>query len=347
MTSPISVGSTANISAIGNTETVDLQTLMLSVMAEKTQLLDEKIRGQVGMIQAKNETLKQLNSFINEAQVSMNTATGLDQSNQLKTSDDGKNLTITVGDGDYTITVPKDNTDQSWTITDKNGNTTKIWGDPHVNEDADGSRIDWDFKEQSTFMLDDGTKITVDTAPWGNGMTVSSGLTITRGDEVVQVTGIDTNNVKLENDAETGGRTIDATTNDGDIFKMGSGDASTWYNESGGRITTDQAMTTEKINEVTVETNDVELSEEFKAFLQANPDIAYTDSDGDGKLTTTEYKSLISSMESFRDSLTSSSQLEMTMMQSDMNKYNQTFEALSNFISKYNQSLGTITGNLR
>lgn len=47
------------------------------------------------------------------------------------------------------------------------------------------------------------------------------------------------------------------------------------------------------------------------------------------------------------DSLTSTSQLDMTQLQATMNKYNQTFEALSSFISKYFQSLQTITSNLR
>ena len=100
-------------------------------------------------------------------------------------------------------------------------------------------------------------------------------------------------------------------------------------------------------NEVAIETNDVEMSQAMKDFLAANPQIAYTDSDGDGKLTATEYKTLMDNLARERDSLTSTSQLDMTMLQSTMSKYNQTFEALSNFTSKYFQSLQTITGNLR
>lgn len=55
----------------------------------------------------------------------------------------------------------------------------------------------------------------------------------------------------------------------------------------------------------------------------------------------------IENLKGFTESLTSTSQLDMAQLQSTMGKYNQTFEQLSNFISKYQQSLGTITGNLR
>lgn len=47
------------------------------------------------------------------------------------------------------------------------------------------------------------------------------------------------------------------------------------------------------------------------------------------------------------EALTSQSQLETTKLQQTINKYNQSFEMLSNFINKYYQSLGTIIQNLR
>lgn len=80
----------------------------------------------------------------------------------------------------------------NWTITDKQtGFTTKISGDPHVDTDADGKN-DWDFKKDMTFILSDGTKITVNTTQYrGNSdLTMSSGLTITRGDQSIVVKGL-------------------------------------------------------------------------------------------------------------------------------------------------------------
>ena len=47
------------------------------------------------------------------------------------------------------------------------------------------------------------------------------------------------------------------------------------------------------------------------------------------------------------EALTSQSQLETTKLQQTINKYNQTFEMLSNFINKYFQSISTIIQNLR
>ena len=76
-----------------------------------------------------------------------------------------------------------------WQITGPDGKVTKIWGDPHVAE-GDGGK--WDFKKNSTFVLGDGTRINVTTAPWGNGgMTVTQGLEIISGNDRVTVSGID------------------------------------------------------------------------------------------------------------------------------------------------------------
>jgi len=76
-----------------------------------------------------------------------------------------------------------------WKITGPDGKTTRVWGDPHVAE-GDGGK--WDFKRNSTFVLGDGTRINVSTAPHGNsGMTVTSGLEIISGNDRVTVSGID------------------------------------------------------------------------------------------------------------------------------------------------------------
>lgn len=47
------------------------------------------------------------------------------------------------------------------------------------------------------------------------------------------------------------------------------------------------------------------------------------------------------------EALTSQSQLETTKLQQTINKYNQSFEMLSNFINKYYQSINTVIQNLR
>ncbi len=47
---------------------------------------------------------------------------------------------------------------------DKGRKITRIWGDPHVDEDGDG-KDDWHFGKDSTFVLPDGTKLCLDTEP--------------------------------------------------------------------------------------------------------------------------------------------------------------------------------------
>lgn len=88
--------------------------------------------------------------------------------------------------GGYTVEATKQH---EWIITGPDGKTTRIWGDPHVAE-GDGGK--WDFKRDSTFVLGDGTRINVKTAPWKDGkMTVTSELEVISGNDRVNVTGID------------------------------------------------------------------------------------------------------------------------------------------------------------
>ncbi|QSQ18665.1 DUF1521 domain-containing protein [Pyxidicoccus parkwayensis] len=75
-----------------------------------------------------------------------------------------------------------------WSITGPDGKSTRVWGDPHV-EESDGGKFD--FKKNATFTLGDGTMINVTTKPYGNGMTVTGGLDIISGDSHVSVTDID------------------------------------------------------------------------------------------------------------------------------------------------------------
>ncbi len=74
-----------------------------------------------------------------------------------------------------------------------------------------------------------------------------------------------------------------------------------------------------------------------------------TDDDGDGlrEYNSAEWDVNIEALKGKIESLTSQSQLETTKLQQTINKYNQTFEMLSNFINKYFQSISTIIQNMR
>ncbi|MEW9898999.1 DUF1521 domain-containing protein [Chitinivorax sp. PXF-14] len=71
----------------------------------------------------------------------------------------------------------------------KTGEDYLVHGDPHVNVDGQHA---FDFWGTTSFNLDDGTKLTINTTDAGNGMTLASKVTITNGDYGVQVSGVDT-----------------------------------------------------------------------------------------------------------------------------------------------------------
>ena len=92
----------------------------------------------------------------------------------------------------YAISMGDDN---SVNIHNKlTGENYQVWGDPHVNIDGQHA---FDFWGTTTFALDDGTKVTVQTTPWANSAsaTLASKVTITNGNYGVQVSGIDSNSV--------------------------------------------------------------------------------------------------------------------------------------------------------
>jgi len=73
-------------------------------------------------------------------------------------------------------------------VRDSDGNATRIWGDPHV--DYNGKHIG-DFWGTTTFVLENGTKITINTekSPW-NDSTYAEQIVVTRGDQALVVDGV-------------------------------------------------------------------------------------------------------------------------------------------------------------
>jgi hypothetical protein len=103
-----------------------------------------------------------------------------------------------------------------WKVTGPDCKTTRVWGDPHVDE-GDGGK--WDFKRDSTFVLGDGTRINVSTAPWGN-MTVTKQLEIISGNDRVVVADIDKGKGKVGQVTKDGFANVNSFGNK-DVFVMG------------------------------------------------------------------------------------------------------------------------------
>ncbi len=86
---------------------------------------------------------------------------------------------IVMTDGNYTIEMDA----PTVIIYDQEGcEITKIWGDPHVNENGSGS-AQWHFGEDSTFILPDGTKICCDTEPNHNNEWYIVGVDVVAGND--------------------------------------------------------------------------------------------------------------------------------------------------------------------
>lgn len=113
--------------------------------------------------------------------------------------------------------------------------STKIWGDPHLDAGNDGVN-DADFWKDSTLALEDGTKITIGTREQeGTDMTFADLLTITKGDQAVEVSGLMNGADALNiGDVNTNGVELDAATNDGHVLVEGQGND--WHLQDGRTI---------------------------------------------------------------------------------------------------------------
>jgi Domain of Unknown Function (DUF1521) len=127
---------------------------------------------------------------------------------------DGTNTAkINLGDG-YRLEIDERNS-QMTIINDKTGEKTRIWGDPHV--EIDGKHA-YDFWGTTTFTLENGTKITINTEQWNGNPNayVASQVVITKGDNAIIVDGISQNKLgDLSVSMSNNGYAVDAATRDG------------------------------------------------------------------------------------------------------------------------------------
>jgi hypothetical protein len=134
----------------------------------------------------------------------------------------------------------------------KTGEDYKIWGDPHVNIDG---KHEFDFWGTTTFALEDGTKVTIETVTAGNNMTLASTVNITNGDYGVQISGVDTHKVgdlKI-NEAEGWGQTLDWTHDDGNVLQE---------NQAGkGFLAVDSQGKIHKVDQAYINKTDLQLNQ--------------------------------------------------------------------------------------
>ncbi|MFL9994460.1 DUF1521 domain-containing protein [Paraburkholderia sediminicola] len=139
--------------------------------------------------------------------------------------------------GNYKLDFDK--SDSSMTMTNKNtGDTTKIWGDPHLDQHANSAnKSSAMFNGPMTFQLPDNTKVTVGTQPAANNKSVSYAdqVTVTRGNQAYQVTGLsEQNKAGLSVQKSRDGRALDAATPDG-YTVVAARDGSGWIDPKTGK----------------------------------------------------------------------------------------------------------------
>ncbi|MFM0335940.1 DUF1521 domain-containing protein [Paraburkholderia fungorum] len=139
--------------------------------------------------------------------------------------------------GNYKLDFNK--ADSSIVMTNtKSGDTTKIWGDPHLTQHANGANSSTAmFNGPMTFMLPDNTKVTVGTQPAANNKSVSFAdqVTITHGNQAYQVAGLsEQNKAGLDIQKSSNGRALDAATPDGYTVQAAR-DGSGWINPATGK----------------------------------------------------------------------------------------------------------------
>lgn len=135
--------------------------------------------------------------------------------------EDGTTTTLTPGG--YAIDYNSE--DATLSITDtRSGESTEVWGDPHVSEsDEDGASWDYD-SATSTFVLSDGTKITTNAESAGGTLTSIDIYSGTGGTHI-------SNSIEDGNSIAPDRWVADYQQDDGDVY-FGNRRANDWYEGS-------------------------------------------------------------------------------------------------------------------
>ena len=318
--------------------------LLLVASTERSDILNQQLRNEISAISDGNKKISMLGDIqakLRDMKLSTNAVN--DSTWVVDQNASPKEIQL---DNGYKIQIHGER--ESFTILDAEGHETKIWGDPHVNEGDVEGETNWDFKEDSTFILGDGTKIHVKTVPShrDDGTTFSDSITITKGNQSLEVTGIAANEPVIGLPGLEGEK-IDAEIPDGHVFKMGD-DADDWlYEENGSsrELGTGELISGDVENLQTG--GETLLKDESNLTQQLTPEeialleeigVDPTGFIGGAIPTPNEIDNLIKKIKSSQDSLTSTTQLQLIKLQSLNGKFEQTNATTSQFMkSSYGQ----------
>jgi len=175
---------------------------------------------------------------------------------------------IDLGDG-YTLEIDERNSQMI--INNANtGESTRIWGDPHVEVDGEHA---FNFWGTTTFELENGTKITIDTEQFAANPNeyLASTVTITRGDQAIIVDGVSQNEIgDLSVSMSNNGAMIDAATRDGFVLNENATGAG-WRSELTGQVATQADLDLTRVGQLYGPGSEMpslsEISQQISGFL--------------------------------------------------------------------------------
>ncbi|MBB5710889.1 DUF1521 domain-containing protein [Sphingomonas xinjiangensis] len=143
---------------------------------------------------------------------------------------------VGLGDG-YKLEIDE-RSSQMRILNENTGQRTRVWGDPHVEVDG---KHQFDFYGTTTFELDNGTKITINTEQGRGNPNVyyASQVVVTKGENAVIIDGISEQQLgDLSVSVSANGYALDAANRDGFTVHE---DAAGWQTELGAKVTQAEA----------------------------------------------------------------------------------------------------------
>lgn len=143
---------------------------------------------------------------------------------------DGKTGSLNLGNG-YNLNFNKKDSSVQLQNT-KTGDTTRVWGDPHLDMNGKGGKSSTMFKGPVSFTLPDDTKIRIGTQPGKNPkVSYADNVSISRGGQQYSVNGLSQENSRPLTMQSGGGG---ASSSDAGLNLVAKQDGAGWINSRTG-----------------------------------------------------------------------------------------------------------------